>query len=915
MGPLLLLPLALALAAQTGSQTAGQPGGLSTAERKGIADALFVGNLTLADLEFERKPFRDPYRIPLVDESLDRPLDAADSLLRLHRQGLASGSAALRAANVVLAGGPVRTTSATATPPPPAAEAAKVKPMPGIPTPVLQVATELAGSVAEASKEVREATKALDAKSFRQLMESLPQWAVEEPSIKFDFVQQPALPQAEILARLAKVDLVRIRKASIRLYDAVSAAKPRLAKLRSEAPFAGMWRGRLAGIQVEIGGTGRDVHNSRDAALCLDLGGDDTYRGRYGAGAGYAAVLVDVTGDDEYLLTDLALGAGLLGVGIAVEMDGNDVVRSRSLSLGAGLAGVGIYEDDNGFDMVRGVALTQGFGQFGIGLLFDRKGKDIYTSGLLAQGAGKTQGIGWLADPEGDDTYRCGGVVLNSPLFPDVHYSNGQGYGSGYREDTGGISGGIGLISDGSGDDAYVGETYCQAASYWFALGSLFDQAGHDTYSAYHYAQASAMHCTGAYLFDLAGEDGYLVKMGASHAIGHDYGVAFLLDRSGNDVYAARDSRPGIGNANGLGILVDAEGQDRYFGPPGAGNPGRGSGSLGVFADLGGDDVYAAGLADRQATAKEMWSVSLDADSGKTIPLEEAGAAVPRPGAQAFPGDAEMERLYRLATQWGVGTAQADVQKSLLKLQEIGVPALKWMVDRKLKDSDRLKNRAFASVIQLLGLEGRLLIAPKCASSNVDEARNALRITIDLRMQESAPHIPAALRNPKLERLAAQAAGPSLAREAVPELLALCASQDRLTALFALTSLADIADDQAVPTGQAMLSSPDLTLRKGALSLLAKFPEKARAIGRALMDTGDERSMRIGIELLAKVATEDELKRIAMRLRDPRPGVKMSAMTALNGRVPLESRPDLAVLMTDPNPLVRAVAARIDPGR
>src|SRR5205823_9991597 len=133
-------------------------------------------------------------------------------------------------------------------------------------------------------------------------------------------------------------------------------------------------------------------------------------------------------------------------------------------------------------------------------------------------------------DRKGDDIYRAGGLVLNSPLFATVHYSNAQGYASGYREDTGGVSGGVGLLTDLEGDDSYLGETYCQAASYWFSLGSLYDQSGNDTYSAYHYAQASAMHCCGAYLFDLAGDDSYTIKYGAGHAIGHDYGVAFLLD-------------------------------------------------------------------------------------------------------------------------------------------------------------------------------------------------------------------------------------------------------------------------------------------------------------------------------------------------------------------------------------------------
>lgn len=904
MWPALLLSLAL------------QAGGLAPAERKGIQDALFVGNLSLRDLEFERKPFSDPYRIGLVNLALDRPLEAADALLRLHEQGLGSASSALRAANLALAGG----TPVALEPEPPQPDSLRTGaqgPAEGqiaLPKPVADAVSVFAAAIAEASRDIDRALQRLDAPSRRKLLESLPQLAVEEPSIPFDFVRQPVPSRTEVLSLLSKVDLAVIRRAGIRLYDVVAREAPRLARLRTESPFQGIWRGRVAGMQVQVGGTGRDSHDSRDAVLCIDFGGDDTYRGRFGAGAGYASVLIDVSGDDEYLVTDLAMGAGLLGVGIALDLDGNDVVRSRSLSLGCGIAGVGVYEDRKGYDMVRGVALTQGFGMFGIGLLFDHEGKDVYTSGLYGQGSARTQGFGWLVDREGEDTYRIGGVILNAPLFPDVHYSFGQGYGSGYREDNGGVSGGVGLLTDGKGDDAYIGETYCQAASYWFSLGSLYDRSGHDTYSAYHYSQASAMHATAAYLFDLAGDDAYAAKLGASHAIGHDYGVAFLLDRAGNDLYAARDSRPAIGIANGLAIFLDSAGQDRYFGPPGVGNPGRGSGSLGVFVDLEGDDVYAAGLDDREAVSRQSWSVALDADPGIAIPNETV-ASVPRVGTAPMPSDAEMEQLYKLATQWGVGTAQGQVQQSLFRLQEIGLPALRWMIDRKLKGSDRLQNRAFATVVQGLGIEGRLLLAPKCASPNLDEARNAIRISTDLRIEESAPHVTAALKVPALQRLAALAAGPVKAREAIGDLIPLAASPDRLLAIAALASMTEIGDEQALPTGQALLGSSDLAIRKAALALVAKFPDRARSIARQQMDSSDERLIRTGVELLAKVANEDDLSFLGRRLRDPRAGVKISVMTALNGRVPPEHRADLAALMADPNPLVRAVAARTDPGR
>jgi hypothetical protein len=888
-----------------------QSGGLSEAERSGLKDALFLGNMTFQDLQFERKPFSDPLRLSLVDICLDDPIVGADRLLSLHAATGASPAQDLRAAMRLL-GAVGKRSSGQAN-----AVKARAEEGLGLPPAIRERVVALAEGVALASLEVKLAIADLTSVEQRELIEGLPRLAVEEKTIRFDFERgQPGEPDHKRIKALAtRVDLVRIRKAALALFDLCSGMTLDLKRLGQQVGWKGLFRGRIAGIQVEVGGIGPDIHDSRDAALMLDLGGNDVYRGRFGAGAGYAGAMIDCAGDDFYELTDLSLGAGVLGIGIAIEGGGNDVVRSKSLCLGAGLAGVGIYADLEGYDTYRSLALAQGFGQFGIGLMWDKSGKDSYDAALYAQGAARTQGVGWLIDGGGNDSYRCGGLVPNAPLFSGVNYSYGQGFGSGYREDTGGVSGGVGLLTDLAGDDSYVAETYAQAASYWFSLGSLFDRSGNDTYSAYHYAQASAMHCTAAYLFDLAGDDGYIAKVGASHAIGHDYGVAFLLDRAGNDSYAGRDSRPGTGNANGVGIFIDADGLDRYFGPPGVGNPARGSGSLGIFADLGGEDIYSSGLSDQTATVKEAWAVALDVS--RKEPEEETGDPVlpVKVGSRPKPDDAELESLYKKGTQWGVGSAQAEVERSVRRLQEIGLPALGWMVKNHLGKADRLQLRLFTAMVGVLGLEARVLVASKIASENLDEARNALRIATDAKVIEAGPAIVKALDRAELARFASQAAGSCGATEAVPILLEKVASDDKVLALSALVSLGQLKSEMAIPTAEALLLSGDLTIRKAASNVLASFPPQARAAGRRLLDLGDERSTRIGIELLAKVADEETLERLASLLKDKRSGVKIGAMVALNGRVPISVRPELAALAKDPDPLVRAVASRIDPGR
>lgn len=890
------------------SAWAQKPDRLSDTEIQGLQDTLFLSNLTIGDLSFERKPFREPYRARLIDLSLDKPLDAANHLMALHAAG---GSLSLpdllgRALQDALDTAPSAAPAVGLGPPPETLASLPQALQP--PVRALLMATD------RANRQIRAALAKLTPAERRSLIESLPQWAAEEPLVKFAFVRTKQLSQPKILELLGRIDLAAIWSAGKTYAAAIDAQIAPLRAARSQ--FKGQTRIVWNGIKCDIFDASNSVVTADDGMLTIDLGGDDLYRGRVGAGVGYASALIDLGGNDRYETPDLSVGAGLLGVGIARDLGGSDVYRTRSLSLGSGLAGVGAFVKQGGDDDYRSIALSQGFGQFGIGLMLDTGGDDRYSINLYGQGAARTRGLGWLIDRNGSDIYRAGGLSLNSPLFKDVYYSNAQGFGSGYREDTGGISGGTGLLTDLAGDDAYLGETYCQAASYWFSIGSLYDGGGNDSYSGYHYVQSSAMHMTSAYLFDLAGDDSYSVKFGASHAIGHDYGVAMLLDRAGNDLSAARESMPGIGNANGLGIFLDASGDDRYQGPPGSGNPARGSGSLGVFADLGGQDLYRTDLVDGSAAVRQTWGVAYDVEDPlrerSTIPAQ---TDEPKPGSVPSPGDAGLAKLYATATQWRVGTAQQEAEASIRQLIEIGMPAFEWMLANRLAGADRLQIRAFVSVATGIGAPARQALAPKIASENENEARVALTVAIDGSMAEAAPFIPKALQRPALQRLASRAAGVVGSKESVSDLMALAASKNLLLALDAMVALAAIKDEAAYGTAEALVTSPELPIRKAALNLMAAFPARALDSGRRLAQADDERTARLGLELLSAIGTPEALQELGQRLVDPRAGMRIQAMLGLNGRCPEEFRGALLALRTDPVPTVRALAAKVDPGR
>lgn len=881
---------------------------LSEVERKGIENTLFLGNLKLTDLEFARRPHNDKYRLPLVNLSIDKPLETADRLLSLH-----SGSINKSVAELLKQARKELYPEAKPTLPSFTDGVATGLPE-GFPPEIAASLTKLGNAVAKANAAVRQAQSKLSPVELRLLMESLPQWATEEPSIKFEFVHQPMADQARLLETTDRVDIALIIAAAEELAVKVDGEIAVLKRLAAATKWEGLVKFKVGEMVCVVGGVGDDTHRDRDARLVIDLGGNDRYYGRAGAGPGNAALSIDLAGDDHYKLPDLGAGCGILGIGLAYDLGGHDNFRGKSLAYGSGLAGVGVFYKDGGDDSYQTSALTQGFATFGVGLLLDTRGSDLYDCKFYGQGASRTKGWGQVIDMAGDDTYRAGGLILNSPLFTNVHYSNAQGFSSGYRDDRGGISGGIGLLTDAGGDDAYIGETYCQAASYWYALGSLWDAKGLDTYRAYHYAQASAMHMCGAYLLELDGDDSYVNNFGAAHAIGHDYGVALLLDRAGNDVYAGRDSRPGIGNANGLGIFLDVAGDDRYSGPNGTGNPARNTGSLGVFADLAGQDLYRTGLADGEGALREQWGVAYDLESklvdGGTVDVPPP----PTPGSIPKPSDAELETIYGQATKWNVGSAQTEVRNATYQLIGIGLPAVQWMVEKKLATASRLEQQAFVNVGKAVGHEALKLIAAPIAGENEDAALVAMMICIDAGAAEATEHLPVAIKKPKLQRVAARLAATVGNGLVVDDLIALTSSEDRLTALNATIALGAIGDLKAQTTAIQLMKSPELPIRRAALVLLARFPD-ALGVGTTMMKDPDEQVARTALELLGLLGTPEALEAAAGGLTDVKPGIRITALHVLNGRAPQSAKQTVLDLRRDPDERVRAVALRIDPGR
>ncbi|RJR16981.1 MAG: hypothetical protein C4582_13750 [Desulfobacteraceae bacterium] len=361
---------------------------------------------------------------------------------------------------------------------------------------------------------------------------------------------------------------------------------------------------------VIVGGPGPNLY-AGDAAVIIDLGGNDTYLNNAGSPVyeweGHkinritspVSLLIDLQGDDSYISTRLgSAGSGILGIGILMDLDGDDLYSGSILSQGSGYLGIGCLLDMGGRDRYTVEEVGQGAAFFGYGLLFDSNGDDKYAGAKFVQGFGGPGGFGLLIDASGDDLYRAGVKHGSTYGTRDVFHSVAQGAGWGLR---GKSAGGIGVLQDLSGDDIYIAGNFSQGTGYYLGLGILRDLNGNDLYSGSRYCQGSAAHLAAGIIIDYRGDDSYIARIAAGQGGAWDLALAMAVDYEGDDRYAGGDLSLGAAAQNAIGLFYDGSGTDRYranpkgfgFGGELAYDGGRGAANLGVFLDVGGsNDLY-----------------------------------------------------------------------------------------------------------------------------------------------------------------------------------------------------------------------------------------------------------------------------------------------------------------------------------
>ncbi|MBW2207907.1 MAG: HEAT repeat domain-containing protein [Deltaproteobacteria bacterium] len=470
--------------------------------------------------------------------------------------------------------------------------------------------------------------------------------------------------------------------------------------------------------RVEIGGMGDDRHEN-GAALIIELGGNDLYRGKVASGThGKCALALDLAGDDSYLGENLTQGAGLWGVGILFDLEGNDLYRAMNCSQGAGHFGLGLLVDGAGKDVFLGGSFVQAAASWGWGGLLELAGDDLYQCRRNGQAHSQVLGVSSLCDRKGNDRYLSG-VDTPDPREADMNQSLSQGFAIGRRNLA---AGGLALLADQGGNDHYQCQYFGQGASYWMGVGILYDERGKDTYVARRYAQGAGIHFSFGLFMDALGND-HTSSWGVSQGCGHDYGVGLFVNEAGDDTYVSQWLSLGASNANGIGLFVDNTGNDGYETASGMAvgkyHPGRRAGGIGLFVDAGGKDRYSLKGGDNSLWIENRWAVGIDENahgvSGLNIlrpeekpPLEDEKVerriaeqkqlTALLEKAESMPYPADIEGILTVASHWGFekDIPRTAKEKLLAMDPRKTVPALVNLLDTPSTMALIFFNRFFA---------------------------------------------------------------------------------------------------------------------------------------------------------------------------------------------------------------------------
>jgi hypothetical protein len=336
------------------------------------------------------------------------------------------------------------------------------------------------------------------------------------------------LSRADDVDGAVPVDGAPLRAAAAGLAQVVETALPRLEAYASRlptvsAPLATPPLVSLPPVLV-LDPLGVPTTFTKDAALALDVGGDDLWD----MNAGGSLIGIIPTADPASCQFN-ALNL------VAVGCEFNDAIVSITASLAIDVSGNDHYgvrrpaqlQDTacTTASIIRRIVM-QGAGSGGLGMLVDAAGDDVYDAKTLSQGMGHIAGVGVLADLGGNDAYTA------------IRSSQGAA-----------ILGGVGVFLDAGGHDTHT-----------FAgpPGGIFNVDAGACDATARFGLGAAAVAADAYFYELDGDDTYRVSpLGLGEAtLGH----AVFLDRAGTDDYGGYPGRGNgvrLVNSGGMGLFVD----------------------------------------------------------------------------------------------------------------------------------------------------------------------------------------------------------------------------------------------------------------------------------------------------------------------------------------------------------------------
>ncbi len=785
-----------------------------------------------------------------------------------------------------------------------------------------------------ASAEVEEALVALSPDERRLLKETPERFFFPDGDF-FKFLTADTHRQVERVRIAQRIDFSRLFAAALQVGHAVDRFVREWARLEKRGAIRGapaddtLPQSEILNLQTPIGplvvlGAGNDRF-SGEAALLVDLGGDDRYEPsppELATPSGHVTVHIDLGGNDSYGGSGhkFRQGTGYLSIGLMLDLDGDDEYQAGDMGQGCGLFGVGLLMDLKGNDIYRMGLMGQGFGLFGLGALADMEGNDRYLIKGMGQGAGATLGLGLLIDGAGNDKYLAGGGKRRSRLVPDS-MNHCQGAGLSIRShiwaERLSIYGGIGFLSDGGGDDFYhAAGGNCMGSSYFMSLGALVDQGGNDTYMPEGgYGMGFGLHLSNGALVDVAGDDLYMAGAYCG-GFGSDRSVGILTDAAGNDIYGPSDRyvQQQLQKENGgetttgaaedtnahlwrrmadtsygaalkpkaLGILADFQGRDQYFANPlGKGVSVGGvvppvdprDWSHGIAVDWNGNDRYhLPGRQNAHFTITYGHGICYDTDAEAKGGVSMLFASLQPNRGRSSPSPAEgatpvhsfpvIETLAR-GDLWQRFRAKGRLLQNRSETIRLCAAILQTSTDRRL-------NRELFEVLNQLLIES-----------------NGQREAIEGRV---VGLLSAA--DPQVRLLAVYLAGWQRLKSANAHLLAICGQDDANSRPAALWALGRLAAPESV-------------------GVLVKFsrPGMERRIRHAAYDSmaklaaADEASQGTGRALL--------LETLAAGLDDPDPVIRLLAASGLRPTVDAPRiTKKMEALLEDENVYVRRAAAR-----